>query len=120
MQQIINEAVKCGRKVAVSGRSMTNVVEVATRLGYLSIPQGVLIDIKSINSYAPHQLVIITTGSQGEPMSALHRMAQKQHKNVTITPNDTIIISASPIPGNEKTVSNVVNGLMKLGANVIY
>ena len=120
MQQIIDEAIKCGRKVAVSGRSMTNVVEVATRLGYLSIPQGVLIDIKSINSYSPHQLVIITTGSQGEPMSALHRMAQNQHKNVTITPNDTIIISASPIPGNEKTVSNVVNGLMKLGANVIY
>lgn len=120
MQQIINEAVKCGRKVAVSGRSMTNVVEVATRLGYLSVPQGVLIDIKSIGNYSPHQLVIITTGSQGEPMSALHRMAQNQHKNVSITANDTIIISASPIPGNEKTVSNVVNGLMKLGANVIY
>lgn len=120
MQQIIDEAVKCGRKVAVSGRSMVNVVEVATRLGYLSIPQGVLIDIKSINQYMPQQLVIITTGSQGEPMSALHRMAQNQHKNVSITTNDTIIISASPIPGNEKTVSNVVNGLMKLGANVIY
>lgn len=120
IQQIVNQAVKCGRKVAVSGRSMTNVVEVATRLGYLSVPQGVLIDIKSIGNYSPHQLVIITTGSQGEPMSALHRMAQNQHKNVSITPNDTIIISASPIPGNEKTVSNVVNGLMKLGANVIY
>ncbi|MEE1002167.1 MAG: ribonuclease J [Acutalibacteraceae bacterium] len=120
MQQIIDEAVRCGRKVAVSGRSMVNVVDVATRLGYLSIPQGVLIDMKEINQYMPHQLVIITTGSQGEPMSALHRMAQNQHKNVTITSNDTIIISASPIPGNEKTVSNVVNGLMKLGANVIY
>ena len=120
MQQIIDEAVRCGRKVAVSGRSMVNVVEVATRLGYLTIPQGVLIDIKSLNQYMPQQLVIITTGSQGEPMSALHRMAQNQHKNVTITANDTIIISASPIPGNEKTVSNVVNGLMKLGANVIY
>lgn len=120
MQQIIDEAVKCGRKVAVSGRSMVNVVEVATRLGYLTVPQGVLIDIKNLNQYMPHQLVIITTGSQGEPMSALHRMAQNQHKNVTITANDTIIISASPIPGNEKTVSNVVNGLMKLGANVIY
>ena len=79
MQQIIDEAVKCGRKVAVSGRSMTNVVEVATRLGYLSIPQGVLIDIKSINSYAPHQLVIITTGSQGEPMSALHDVHVSGH-----------------------------------------
>ena len=120
MQQIIDEAVKCGRKVAVSGRSMVNVVDVATRLGYLSVPQGVLIDMKEINQYLPHQLVIITTGSQGEPMSALHRMAQNSHKNVTITSNDTIIISASPIPGNEKTVSNVVNGLMKLGANVIY
>ncbi|MBQ5590757.1 MAG: ribonuclease J, partial [Clostridia bacterium] len=120
MQQIIDEAVKCGRKVAVSGRSMENVVEVATRLGYLTIPQGVLIDIKEINRYMPQQLVIITTGSQGEPMSALHRMAQNQHKNVAISTNDTIIISASPIPGNEKTVSNVVNGLMKLGANVIY
>lgn len=120
MQQIIDEAVKCGRKVAVSGRSMVNVVDVATRLGYLSIPQGVLIDMKTINQYSPNQLVIITTGSQGEPMSALHRMAQNQHKNVNITTNDTIIISASPIPGNEKTVSNVVNGLMKLGANVIY
>lgn len=120
MQQIIDEAVKCGRKVAVSGRSMENVVDVATRLGYLTIPQGVLIDIKTINQFMPQQLVIITTGSQGEPMSALHRMAQNQHKNVSITSNDTIIISASPIPGNEKTVSNVVNGLMKLGANVIY
>ncbi|MBQ4156176.1 MAG: ribonuclease J [Clostridia bacterium] len=120
MQQIIDEAVKCGRKVAVLGRSMVNVVEVATRLGYLSIPQGVLIDMKTINSYSPNQLVIITTGSQGEPMSALHRMAQNSHKNVSISANDTIIISASPIPGNEKTVSNVVNGLMKLGANVIY
>ncbi len=120
MQQIIDEAVKFNRKVAVLGRSMVNVVEVATKLGYLSIPQGVLIDIKTLNSYSPNQLVIITTGSQGEPMSALHRMASNQHKNVSITPNDTIIISASPIPGNEKTVSNVVNGLMKLGANVIY
>lgn len=120
MQQIIDEAVKCGRKVAVLGRSMVNVVEVATRLGYLSIPQGVLIDMKTINNYSPNQIVIITTGSQGEPMSALHRMAQNSHKNVSITSNDTIIISASPIPGNEKTVSNVVNGLMKLGANVIY
>ncbi len=120
MQQIVDEAVKCGRKVAVLGRSMVNVVEVATRLGYLSIPQGVLIDMKTINNYSPNQIVIITTGSQGEPMSALHRMAQNSHKNVSITSNDTIIISASPIPGNEKTVSNVVNGLMKLGANVIY
>ena len=120
MQQIIDEAVKCNRKVAVLGRSMVNVVDVATRLGYLSIPQGVLIDMKTINNYSPNQLVIMTTGSQGEPMSALHRMAQNTHKSVSISSSDTIIISASPIPGNEKTVSNVVNGLMKLGANVIY
>ncbi|MBQ2676679.1 MAG: ribonuclease J [Clostridia bacterium] len=120
IQQIIDEAVKCGRKVAVSGRSMINVVTIATQLGYLNIPDGVLIEIEAIRKYTPEQLVIITTGSQGEPMSALHRMAHGDHRNVAIGPNDTIIISASPIPGNEKTVSNVVNGLMKLGAHVVY
>lgn len=120
IQQIVDEAVRCKRKVAVSGRSMVNVVTIATELGYLKVPDGVLVDIETINRYAPEQLVIITTGSQGEPMSALHRMAHGDHRNVTIGPNDTIIISASPIPGNEKTVSNVVNELMKLGARVIY
>lgn len=120
IQQIIDEAVKCGRKVAVSGRSMINVVGIAHELGYLKVPEGVLIDIETIKRYSPHELVIVTTGSQGEPMSALHRMAHGDHKQVQITPNDTIIISASPIPGNEKTVSNVVNELIKLGANVIY
>ena len=120
IQQIVDEAVKCRRKVAVSGRSMINVVSVAKELGYLNVPDGVLIDADSVKRYSPEQIVLITTGSQGEPMSALHRMSLGEHKNVTITPNDTIIISASPIPGNEKTVSNVVNGLMKLGAHVIY
>lgn len=120
IQQIIDEAVKAKRKVAVSGRSMLNVVGIATKLGYLKIPAGVLIEIEAINRYAPEKLAIITTGSQGEPMSALYRMAHGEHRNVSVGPNDTIIISASPIPGNEKTVSNVVNGLMKLGAHVIY
>ena len=99
---------------------MLNVVSVATELGYLKIPDGVLIEIETINRYQPSQLVIVTTGSQGEPMSALHRMAHGEHRNVNIGPQDTIIISASPIPGNEKTVADVVNGLMKLGAHVIY
>ena len=120
IQQIIDEAVRCGRKVAVSGRSMLNVVTIATELGYLTVPDGVLIDIDTIKRYTPEQLVIVTTGSQGEPMSALHRMAHGDHRQVQICPNDTIIISASPIPGNEKTVSNVVNDLIKLGAQVIY
>lgn len=120
VQQIVDEAVRSGRKVAVSGRSMINVVGVASELGYLKIPDGVLIDIDMIRRYAPEKLVIITTGSQGEPMSALHRMAFGDHRKVEIIPNDMIIISATPIPGNEKLVSKVVNELMKLGADVIY
>lgn len=120
IQQIIDEAVNCGRKVAVSGRSMINVVNIAEKLGYLKVPENVLIDIESINKYLPEQLVIITTGSQGEPLSALHRMAFSDHRNVEIVPNDMIIISATPIPGNEKLVGKVVNELMKRGANVVY
>lgn len=120
IQQIIDEAVRCSRKVAVSGRSMINVVSVASELGYLNIPEGVLIDIDLIRRYKPEDLVIITTGSQGEPMSALHRMAFSDHRKVDVGPSDLIIISATPIPGNEKTVSRVVNELMKLGAEVIY
>lgn len=120
IQQIIDEAVNCGRKVAVSGRSMTNVVAIASELGYLKVPDNVLIDIESIKNYPPEKLVIITTGSQGEPMSALHRMAFDDHRNVDIIPGDMIIISATPIPGNEKFVSRVVNELMKHGANVVY
>lgn len=120
IQQIIDAAVSYKRKVAVSGRSMINVVSVASELGYLNVPDNVLIDIESINKYPAEQLVIVTTGSQGEPLSALHRMAYNDHRNVDIVPNDMIIISATPIPGNEKLVSKVVNELMKRGADVVY
>ncbi len=120
IQQIINAAVAFKRKVAVSGRSMLNVVSVASELGYLDVPENVLIDIEAINKYPADQLVIITTGSQGEPLSALHRMAYNDHRNVYIMPNDMIIISATPIPGNEKLVDKVVNELMKRGADVVY
>ncbi|MCX7714978.1 MAG: ribonuclease J [Clostridia bacterium] len=120
VQQIINAAVKNGRKVAVSGRSMENIVEVAILLGYMTVPEGVLINIDSIKKYRPNQLVIVTTGSQGEPMSALTRMAFSDHRKVEVTKDDLIIISATPIPGNEKTVANVVNELFKSGAEVIY
>ena len=120
VQQIVDEAVRHGRKVAVSGRSMINVVSIASELGYLKVPDGVLIDIDMIRRYKPEHLVIITTGSQGEPMSALHRMAFGDHRQVAIVPGDMIIISATPIPGNEKTVGKVVNELLKLGADVIY
>ena len=120
VQQIIDEAVRCGRKVAVSGRSMLNVVQVASELGYLNVPEGVLIDIDMIKRYLSEQLVIITTGSQGEPMSALHRMAFGDHRKVAIGTGDFIIISATPIPGNEKLVTKVINELLKLGAEVVY
>ncbi len=120
VQQIIDEAVHCGRKVAVLGRSMQNVVQVASELGYLTIPEGVLIDIDMIKKYTPEQLVIITTGSQGVPMSALHRMAFGDHRKVAIGPGDFIIISATPIPGNEKLVTKVINELLKLKAQVVY
>lgn len=120
IQQIIDEAARCKRKVAVSGRSMINVVNVASELGYLNVPSGILVEIETIKNYAPRELVIITTGSQGEPMSALSRMAASEHRQVEIAPGDMIIISATPIPGNEKLVSRVVNELMKRGANVVY
>lgn len=120
IQQIIDEAYRCGRKVAVSGRSMLNVVSVASELGYLNVPEGILIDIDMINRYLPEQIVVVTTGSQGEPLSALHRMAFGDHRNVGIVPGDMIIISATPIPGNEKLVNKVVNELMKQGATVVY
>jgi len=120
VQQIINAAAKNGRKVAVSGRSMENIVEISILLGYMKIPEGVLINLDQINRYNPNQVVIITTGSQGEPMSALTRMAFSDHRKVEITKDDLIIISATPIPGNEKSVSNVVNELFKIGAEVIY
>ncbi|MBQ8541214.1 MAG: ribonuclease J [Clostridia bacterium] len=120
VNQIIAAAVKHNRKVAVSGRSMINMIEVATNLGYLEIPKGTLISLDEVRKYNNHQIVIITTGSQGEPMSALTRMAFSDHKKVEITKDDLVIISASPIPGNEKPVSNVINELYKKGATVIH
>lgn len=120
IQQIIDEAVRCNRKVAISGRSMLNVVNVASELDYLKVPKNVLIEIEAIKNYPPEQTVIITTGSQGEPLSALHRMAFSDHRQVAIMPGDMIIISATPIPGNEKFVDKVVNELMKRGAEVVY
>lgn len=120
VQQIMNVASSLGRKVALVGRSLENVVSISAELGYLNIPEGIVIDINMINRYPADKLVIITTGSQGEPMSALTRMAFSDHRKVEIHPNDYVIISATPIPGNEKTVSRVVNELMKLGADVVY
>ena len=120
VQQIMNVAESLGRKVALVGRSLENVVNISAELGYLNIPEGIVIDINMINRYPADKLVIITTGSQGEPMSALTRMAFSDHRKVEIHPNDYVIISATPIPGNEKTVSRVVNELMKRGADVVY
>ena len=120
VQQIINAAVRFNRKVVVSGRSMVNVVSVSTELGYLNIPPETLIDIKDIKKYSDDQIVIITTGSQGEPMSGLSRMSMSEHRQLQISKDDLVIISATPIPGNEKTVSQVINQLFELGANVIY
>ena len=120
VQQIIDLAIESGRKVAVSGRSMVSNTEMARELGYLHAPDNVLITIDEINKYPPEKVVLITTGSQGEPLSALSRMAQASHRQVRVGPNDFIIISARPIPGNEKTVTKVVNGLLTLGAEVIY
>ncbi len=120
VQQIINAAAKYGRKVAVSGRSMENIVEVAIELGYMHIPDNTLIRIDDINRYPDDMLVIVTTGSQGEEMSALFRMAYSDHRKVEITANDLIIVSASAIPGNEKTISRVINELFRRGAEVVY
>lgn len=120
VQQIINAAYRYGRKVAFSGRSMENVVEVAMLLGYMTVPQGVIISIDDIKKYKANQVVIITTGSQGEAMSALSRMAYSDHKKVEISKGDLVIVSASPIPGNEKAISNVINELFKKGAEVVY
>ena len=120
VQQIINCAERCGRKVAVFGRSMVNVISIARELGYLDVKENTIIDIDLMNRYSAEQIVLITTGSQGEPMSALTRMAMGDHKKVNITPQDFIIISATPIPGNEKYVTRVVNELMKSGAHVVY
>lgn len=120
VQQIIDLAVAAGRKVAVSGRSMVNNTNMALELGYLHAPEGALIEIEEINKYPPERIVLVTTGSQGEPLSALSRMASASHRQVRIGEGDFIIVSATPIPGNEKMVTKVVNGLLKLGAEVIY
>ena len=120
VQQIVNSAVKYNRKIAVCGRSMINMIETAKELGYIHCPDNIFIDIDMINTYTDEQLVIITTGSQGEPMSALTRMAAGDHRKVKITPNDLVIISATPIPGNEKFVSKVIDDLMQIGAEVVY
>ena len=120
IQQIIDAATVYGRKVAVSGRSMENIINVSIELGYIEVAENTLVPIDAINKYNNDQIVIITTGSQGEPMSALSRMASAEHKKVNIVEGDTIIISATPIPGNEKLVSKIVNQLFKKGAEVIY
>ena len=120
VQQIVNSAVANNRKIAVCGRSMINMIDTAMELGYINVPDHVFIDIDMIKNYPDEQLVIITTGSQGETMSALTRMAAGEHKKVTITPNDLVIISANPIPGNEKYVAKVIDDLMKIGAEVVY
>ena len=120
VQQIVNSAVKFGRKIAVSGRSMINMIEAARELNYIDAPDDLFIDIDMIKNFTDEQLVIMTTGSQGETMSALTRMANGEHKKVTITSNDLVIISANPIPGNEKSVSKVIDQLMKIGAEVVY
>ena len=120
VQQIVNSAVKYGRKVAICGRSMINTIETARKFGYIKVPDNIFIDIDMIKSYPDDRLTIITTGSQGETMSALTRMASGEHRKVQITPNDLIIISANPIPGNENAVSKVIDDLMKIGAEVVY
>lgn len=120
VQKIIESAVKVGRKVAISGRSMENVVALAIELGYLNIPDGTLVDLKMIKNIPDDKLVIITTGSQGEPMSALSRIASGEHRSVKLKKGDMVVLSSTPVPGNEKTVSNVVNKLFEKGAEVIY
>ncbi len=119
VQQIINCSHKYGRKVAVTGRSMLNIVEVATRLGYMDIPKGTLIELSDIKKYKPEEVTLVTTGSQGEPMSALYRMAYSDHDKVTLSENDLVVISATAIPGNEKLVTKIINELLKKGVKVL-
>lgn len=120
VQQIINSANKYGRKVAIEGRSMVNIIAIASELGYLTLPDNILIEADQLRNYPDEQTVIITTGSQGESMAALSRMASGMHRKVSIKPNDTIVFSSSPIPGNEKSVTGVINELMRKGAEVIF
>lgn len=119
VQQIIDTSVRYGRKVVVTGRSMTNIVKAALELGYMKVPEGILIDITEIKKYNPEQLTLVCTGSQGEPMSALYRMAFSEHDKITLTPRDLVILSASAIPGNEKLVGKVINALMSNGVKVL-
>ena len=120
VQQIINSAEKFGRKVAVEGRSMVNIISTASELGYLKIPENTLVETEQLRNYPDEKTVLITTGSQGESMAALSRMANGTHKKITIKPKDTIIFSSNPIPGNEKAVSHVINELFQKGADVIF
>jgi len=120
IQQVIDNAVKYNRKVAILGRSMVNVVNISQEMGYIHAPEGTLIDVEEVGNYPAHRIVIITTGSQGEPMSALTRMALSDHRQVDILQGDTVIISATPIPGNEKLVAKTIDNLLRLGAYVIY
>ena len=120
LQQIIDRAVQYGRKVALSGRSMLKVVDAAVKIGELKIPEGILVDLAKNKNLFDREIVILSTGTQGEPMSALTRMASGDSDKVTIGENDTVIISASPIPGNEKMIYRVINNLYRLGANVVY
>ncbi|MDR3311036.1 MAG: ribonuclease J [Oscillospiraceae bacterium] len=120
IQQVIDCAAKHGRQVAVTGRSMENIMKVATELGYINVPKGVMVELNHIKNLPPEKTVIVTTGSQGEPMSALHRMAFSTHRQVDIKPGDRVIISASAVPGNELTVSKVIDELFRRGADVIY
>ena len=120
IQQIMDAAAECGRKVAVTGRSMENIMKVSTELGYMKLPKGTVMDVNRIKGLPPQQQVIITTGSQGESLAALSRMAAHLHKKISILPGDTVIFSSHPIPGNEKAVSNVINELSAQGANVVF
>lgn len=120
VQQIVNSAIKHGRKVIVEGRSMKNIVATASELGYLNMPKNILIDVAEMKNYPDSQIVVITTGSQGESRAALSRMAANIHRKISIKPSDTIIFSSTPVPGNEKAVSKVINELSTKGANVIY
>ncbi|MBO7738453.1 MAG: ribonuclease J, partial [Clostridia bacterium] len=119
IQQVIDAAVKYGRKVAVTGRSMLNVLKAATELGYMSVPEGTIIDPAEMRLYKDSQLTLLTTGSQGERMSGLYRMANEEHSLITLGANDIVVLSASAIPGNEKLIGNIVNGLYKLGVEVL-
>ncbi len=120
VQQVIDVSARHGRKVAITGRSMLNIVGAAVELGYMNVPKGVLIDINEIKRYKPHEITLVTTGSQGEPMSALYRMAFSDHSQITLDSSDLVVLSSSPIPGNEKLVGRIINELTKNGVSVLH